>query len=458
MMTIPAYASQIIKRARSIADLPNSKFISSDDESDSINESWRDIYAKLIDSDDDYFLTEARLTTGTAVTGTDCEFVITLPADFYRLRYLDYQVSGNVWEPVPKFPLSMKDYSPGAPYYRIKNGTLWVIWSGLSGTGTMKIGYYPVPAFATCPKEDYEYGTSYDGTEFPLIASPVYAKPSNTAVYITSGTGIIAESIDNGTVTAPVTLLTTTGPCSNLVYYKGYLYWIEAADIWSAPATLIGTLTPVQLTVTADVTSFAIFNDLIYFCDATDINTCTLAGATITSILTGTGSWICACGGQVYYVTGTDLLRIGSAIVVLAGVSACVTDGTYLYAIVSNVLYRITLSTTFTVALQESIRTDVSVIGPVHGSRIPVITKEAQTFIAIDTTIDYAFDYPSNLVPEIMAYQSAVDFRAKQKGDTTELKSRLIDLWSRFGKVAKRDDYKPTRIQNVMDHSAWGIR
>ncbi|MFA5377262.1 MAG: hypothetical protein WC455_16045 [Dehalococcoidia bacterium] len=458
MMTIPAYASQIIARARSLADLPNSKFISNDDESDSINESWRDLYAKLLENDDDYYLTETTLTTGTAVTGTDCEYLITLPTDYFRLRYLDYQVSGNLWEPVPKFPLSMKDYSPGSPYYRIKNGTLWVIWSGLSGTGTLKIGYYPTPAFVTAQATDLAYGTSYTPATFANIAYPVYVTRLNAGCYVYGGNDIRAESIDNNTVAAPVSLLSTAGTRTNLVYYKGYLYWLEGGDIYRAPTDLVSALTPATVVTAGVVSSFAIFGDLIYFCDATDINTCTLAGASITSIMTGTGSWICKTGTQVYYLSGTDLMRVGSATVVLAGASACVTDGTYLFALVSGTLYRLTLSSTYTVSAQESMRTDVASIGPYYGSRIPVITNQGQTFLAISSTADYEFDYPSNLVPEIMAYQMAIDFRAKQKGDTAELKERLAGLAARFAINIKRDDYKPTRIQNVMDHSAWGVR
>lgn len=453
MMTIPATASQIISRARSIADLPNSKFIESDDESDSLNESWRDIYSKLIDADDDYYLTEASLTTGTAVTGTDCEYLITLPTDFLKIRYLDYQIAGNAWQPVQKFPLSMKDYNPGAPYYRIKNGTLWIIWSGLIGTGTLKLGYYPVPEFATTPNRDLAYGTSYTGATFPLVTSPVYALPLNNGVYVYNTNVIKAESVDSGTVSSPTSLLTTAGTRTNLVYYKGYLYWLEGGDVYRALASLTGTLTPAAVVTAGVVSSFAVFADHIYYCDASNISRSNLDGSSASVLLASTGSWICYCGGQTYYLSGTDVKRIGSAAVVQANVAACVTDGTYLYALsTAGVLNRLTLSGAYAVTATDQLRSDVATIGPVHGGRIPVITSETQEFLAIDTVVDYTFDYPSNIVPEIMAYQCAVDFRAKQKGDTTELKARLVDLWMRFGRMAKRDDYKPGRVQNVMDN------
>jgi hypothetical protein len=90
---------------------------------------------------------------------------------------------------------------------------------------------------------------------------------------------------------------------------------------------------------------------------------------------------------------------------------------------------------------------------------VPVLKTGYGQLLGIDATVDYNFSFPNNLVPEIMAYQSAVDYRAKQKQDTTELKMRLghptggegpsIGLWQRFETSIKRDEYQPNRIRNA---------
>jgi hypothetical protein len=84
---------------------------------------------------------------------------------------------------------------------------------------------------------------------------------------------------------------------------------------------------------------------------------------------------------------------------------------------------------------------------------LPLITRERSLLLALDVTINYNFDYPNNLVPEIMAHRAAIDFRAKGQKDTTELKARLAELWERFRSSIKRDEYEVTRIKNAY---AWG--
>ena len=103
-------ASEIILRARHVADLPSSEFIDHNDELASLNESWKDIYAALLDNDDDYSVTETTLTLGPtfAVAGATNEYLLPLPTDCDRIRYVDYRGTMD-WLPMSKFNLSMKD-------------------------------------------------------------------------------------------------------------------------------------------------------------------------------------------------------------------------------------------------------------------------------------------------------------------------------------------------------------
>jgi hypothetical protein len=80
---------------------------------------------------------------------------------------------------------------------------------------------------------------------------------------------------------------------------------------------------------------------------------------------------------------------------------------------------------------------------------IPALKDLSQTLQGFDTSVDYDFSYPNNLVPEIMAYQSAIDYRAKQNQDTDELKEKLAAKWQTFSSMIRRDDYLPTRMRNA---------
>lgn len=473
MIEIPAKASQIVERARSVSDLPASKFISHIDELNSLNEAWKDIYSKLTDSDDDYYVTDVDLTLSStyAVSGHPGEYLIPLPSNFYKLRYLDFQ-AGGVWRPVGKFTPQMRDYHTGNPYYRLKGAYLWVLWKNPgTASSTIRMGYYPPPASITVPASPLEYGTSYARNLFALVTAPGYAPYNKIMVYAYGATFIItAESVTLGTVSAPVALFTDSGAVTNLVYYKGSLYWIRGGLIWYKATALIAAFTaPSQATAPSGVTSFFIINNTIYYTNATQVRSCSLTGASDALVSANVGTSVAAIFAAgvttVFYVNASAaLIAVSPATTLFASaINKVQSDGTYLYIRdTSNLLRKLTLSigTTITTTTDTTMQTDALDIGQPQTDGgitiLPVLTSEAQTLQGVDVAADYTFTYPSNLVPEIMAYQSAIDYRSKQGEDTEDLKTRLITLWSRFEAVVKRDEYSVAHIGNVYDEGSWG--
>jgi len=65
--------------------------------------------------------------------------------------------------------------------------------------------------------------------------------------------------------------------------------------------------------------------------------------------------------------------------------------------------------------------------------------------MAISSLEDTEFIYPVNEANEIMAYQSAIDYKRKQNGDISLLMARLSEIQNRFIGVIKRDEYQPER-------------
>jgi hypothetical protein len=459
-------ASEIILRARHVSDLPSSQFIDHNDELASLNESWKDVYAALLENDDDYYLSETTLTLGPtfAVAGTTNEYLLPLPSDCARIRYVDYQGTMD-WLPMLKFNLSMKDNQPASPYYRIKGAFLWVIGASVPATGlAVKIGYYPVQAEITCPRSDLEFGTSYTAPAWMGIAGCCYAAYGQSMVYtITAGTVITAESINSATVAAPVALFTAASAVTNLVYYKGTLYWIRSGDIWYKGSDLISAFAaPTQLGF-ANIVAFCIAADTIYYANATQIRSCSLTGAGDALVVTAAATSLAVYGTAVVYRTAAGAVVVNTptpTTIYASGVTKitgspdvlCVLDST-------GDLRRVTLTigTTATVATDEVIDSGVTDIGfpvPDVGQSpetviIGVRRAESQQLRGVDVTVDYDFSYPNNLVPEIMAYQSAIDYRAKQNQETGELKEKLVQKWNTFGKTIHRDDYLPTRIRNA---------
>jgi len=457
--------SQIVSRARSIAALPATEAISHDDEAASVNASWRDLYARILESNDDYILETAIIVlTPAMLVGTD-EYRVPLPADFYRLRTVDYRDGTGEWKSMDKFPPTARNDLPSTPAYRFDGVSLWVIGMQYD---QVRIRYYPPSEELTHPEEDLEYATGATPLTFPTITSPVHVAYHNTGCYVLGGLNITAGSLDDNTDATPVTLFAAATAVTCLAYYKGYLYWVRAGDVWRAPTDLVtAPLVPVNITGTGTVTSMSVFRDHLYYCDAGSMFIDDLAGGAPVLLLAAAGTWLTLAGGSVFYIDAANALRvIPTAALVLANVVACVSDGTDLYVLdTSGAVRRLTMAGA-AVATNTVVREDVTAIGPWADHRVPLLTGESQQMLAVSDYPDSDITYPAEVVYEIMEYQAAIDFCSKTGRDFAALKTRLgmtadesptgkpTGLWARMEKAAKRDDYRPQRIGN--SRRIWG--
>jgi len=475
-------AQDVVLRARSVSDLPASKFVSHQDELDSLNESWKDLYNALTEADDDYNVTEVNpitLTSTYAVAGANNEYLYPLPADFLKIRYLDYKIAGQDWLPVKKFSMAQKDNQPGDPYYRLKGSNLWIIGGSVAATGiTLRLGYYPVPPTVTCPQNDFVYGTSYAPNLFTTIAAPAYAPYLQTMVY-TYGQVITSENITNATVSSPMALFTESGAVTNIVYYKGVLYWIRGGFIWYKTTALTAAFTaPTQATTPANVICFYIASDTIYYTTSTQIRSCDLTGGTDALVnATANVTSVVVIGPTIIYRTTASLVGtlVPSTTMYASGIAKVTSDGgssplLYIRDNSGNVR-RVTFNaTTAAIVTDDVIDTAATDIGQVIYDInqtpatwiVPVLKSGAanQQLLGVDGTVNYSFTTPNNLVPEIMAWQSAVDYRIKQGADiaghllklghpTNAAEGPATGLWARFEQVIKRDEYRPEKIRNV---------
>lgn len=459
--------SAIETRARSLANISSSKAISHDDVDSSVNQSWKDIYARLIARDDDYFVTvTSAITVSTYATSNPNEYLIplaTIAPDFYQLRAVDWQ--GGAWREMHKFPMSMRNDQPSEPHYRFSGTNLWIVGANIT---QVRIRYYPQPDTLTHPDTDLQYATAVTPNNFALISSPVYASWKNTGVYVYSAQNILEGSIDDNTTGTPVTLLAAGVNLSNLVYYKGYLYWLQAGNIKRAPTDLVTTpLVPANVIATGTVTVFSVYKNLLYYVDAGTMKTANLDGTGAAAGLAVAATSIALAGGVIYYVLAGALKSVTpSATIIASGISAVTSDGTNLFVLdTSGNVRRITVSSTPALLTDSTLSTDVTAMGPWYGNRIPVLTGEGQQFLAISSLVDSDITYPSNVITEIISFQAAIDFCAKLGREWDALKVRLGDadsnpatgLWSTFAKTARRDSYEPERVKNsrVMGGIGW---
>jgi len=477
-------ATDVRDRARSLADLPNAQIITPDDEINSLNETYHDVYDWILQNDDDYFVTETTIVlTASMQSATNLannEYVVPLPTDFYKLRYLDYRAN-NQWQEVDKMPLSARDVSPASPQYRIRGAYLWLIGGmNVSSGYTIRLGYYPTPKGITLPFPTLSFGTSYSPASFQNITEVFFTNSSQSMIYNYGSTSIYVESIASTTVGTPFLLYTSGATVSQMQYYKGYLYLNYSMNIYRAATSLVATIAAFStLTTSNDVTDYAIFRDTIYLCTATAVKTANLTG-TVTAVL---GSLLngpirpALIGSSVYYVDSTNnLMLVGATATLISNVSVITTEGTYLYIQdTSNNLYQATVTSTtlgslatiasdcLSVHIPElMITTPQSDLDQVY---LPVITRESPQMLAIGSSAPYEFSYPSVSFTDVMAYQMAIDFKSKAGQDPSMLAGRLgsrdvangcTGLWLRLYQSLRRDDYQPSRI-NHRYQQPWGI-
>lgn len=130
-------ASDVIKKAKQLADLENSDFISWNESITLLNDAYQNVYQKSINKGNNDFVRVIQ-------TSEKC---ISLPRDFYQLKALTLK-QDRFNTPIMRRPQngSFDDLS-----YDIYNNTLLV--NGYS-SGTIILEYYPTPLTLTLPSED----------------------------------------------------------------------------------------------------------------------------------------------------------------------------------------------------------------------------------------------------------------------------------------------------------------
>jgi hypothetical protein len=138
--------SDIITKGRNLVDVPNTSFYSDAEALQDVQLGWNEIYSMMADANDDFFVTQVYIDTGTLTADSNRQYVYsyTLPSDFYRLRLLQYNNGLGYYEPFDKVTLEDFGFKKG---YRFFETTLKIYDPNLSST--YAIWYYPAPATLT---------------------------------------------------------------------------------------------------------------------------------------------------------------------------------------------------------------------------------------------------------------------------------------------------------------------
>lgn len=422
-------ASNIIERARSLADLQNSRAISWADEKNSINESYKLVYNKLSESDDDYFLNDFLYQNiGIYKDTIPYSYSLPLPADFYKLRTVSYNLNGS-WQPMSRLPLNMRNSNTSEPYYRMKNDDLWIVAGTTTQVSEVLITYYPPAELITLP----DYSTSFN-IKVPLAdkVSLHHCISDENTVFESVGNNIFVYTQNRATPTLLFTSL--IGAVTYPIYYKGLLYFYEGTTLSYIDTNAVGLAIPIQTTLS--VLPFTVQNDIIYYTNGTDTFSNYFLGGSQATLFAGAIRYcVRSLGGASYaFIEGNDYY----------------VDAALIDTGVSYLSYPFYNKNDDTLSAPTVIWKANTNIGALWNNRVISNSTLDRLINTYSTILDTDLLYPTNALFEILAYQSASDFKRKYEEASADLDGKLGQMWDAFlFSIIRRDEYKTEKVQNV---------
>lgn len=448
-------ASNIIQRARDLSDLKNSKFIAHSDELASLRESYRDIYSSVTESNDDYFVEELIYTLSSTYLIGSNEWALPLPPDFYKLRSVDTR-GADMWINVDKYAMSGRNYGAGNLAYRFRGDTLNVIGSpGSAAGGQVRIRYYPPAATLNVPAASISIADAVATAKTPAaiaaLTQSFYVADRNIMLYM-DGLNLVAEDLNAKTLT---TLYVAATAVTFIRYYRGVLYFVRNATIYAIASTLTAVVVPVAVAGPANVANLEVWDqNLWYYETAGNSYKKPTSGGAAVNLGAFASSNICKYGAAYLYRDAGGLVNYAGAISTGVTADFMTTDPAgNVYTREGQELHKRTLSIAYATVTNYTLYDDAGYCGPwaddwanPSNGWLPVAGFQHASLVALSDLEDSEIDYPLNLVPEICAYQSAIDYKRKAQGDPMVLMARLQELRLRLEETIKRDAYQPERV------------
>lgn len=456
----------LIDRARQLADMENSSFISWKENFMAMNSAFNKVYQKAINHNERYWLKEAVLAA--PIVGGD-KVSYTLPEDFYQLYAINDAKTNRVL-------LRMSLNEPESSLrYDIVNNQLVIYGNRFA---ELVVRYFPVPKTLIIPSDDARfeipnisnisskcidiYGTllvwagSKEISGVPVVTINTYdlvsgaqkeyavrraLYPSDEFLQATVN-GIVAGK--NGIV---IDYTTDSQALAFLDLKKSYTYsetlCVRTEYIFTA------FLTPEKDVTTIDNGKFIYCDSLYPYCDASDgaFNFfqnhadigAVLKGSKIVKYIdkdntnkiayynmeteTSEDIYTFSSDVELKYILCKDAIELA---VSKAGIISDI-SGETVYALNGIGVNKIDYDTGY--GLSDKVDSDSLVIHSI-----------------LEST---ELDYPNNFFYEMLAYQLAIQYKAKQNADCNGLLALYQQAEDQFYDTITRDDYQPTRIQNA---------
>lgn len=413
-------ASDIVRRAMSLADIENSDFITFSDKISLLNEAYQTLYQKSLNKDVNAFVRYINTR----------DKVIQLPRDFYQLKAVTLGRDKDV-KVILRRPANA---SFNTLSYDMINNTLHI--NGETSGGTICVEYFPVPTTLTFPNvtKNLELQNVLD------MHKDIYLEQNDTDVYI--------KTLSDTDYVKKVEFVTAP----SVAIPKLLIHMEDDFITFSDSVTqYLFDLNTEQVTETN--LPVVIYNHNTYLYDSTskkllipNINVAVedvdidLHNCTISVLSEDKTKYI----GQNYngglFINGThqdfnaSKMFYRNDLVYLSNGSTLLT------------VYHFDRDYTENTLLDKAV---ISIVGIDDNTGYGYLGKRLNNYSLVSFFDDTQLNFPNNTYFVFMSYLLAFAFKAKQGSDTSQLAVQLEKAEETFYDTLARDDWNPTRITNV---------
>lgn len=410
-------ASDIVRRAMSLADIENSDFITFSDKITLLNEAYQTLYQKGLNKDVNAFVRYINTK----------DKIIKLPRDFYQLKAVTLGRDKDV-RVILRRPANA---SFNTLSYDMINNTLQI--NGDTSGGTICVEYFPVPTTLTLPNvtKNLELQNVLD------MHKDIYLEQDDTDIYIKTLDYVKkVELAKTPSVAIPRLLIHME---DDFITFSDsitqYLFDLNTEQITETNLPVV------------------IYNHRTYIYDSTnkkllipnlnvavedldiDLHNCTInilsedktkyVGQNYNDGLFINGNPQSFSASKMFYWNDLVYLTNGSALLVVYHF-----DKDY----IENTL------------LDEAI---VSIVDIDDNTGYGYLGKRLNNYNLVSFFDDTQLNFPNNTYFVFMSYLLAFAFKSKQGSDTSQLAVQLERAEETFYDTLARDDWNPTRITNV---------
>lgn len=413
-------ASDIVRRAMSLADIENSDFITFSDKISLLNEAYQTLYQKSLNKDVNAFVRYINTR----------DKVIQLPRDFYQLKAVTLGRDKDV-KVILRRPANA---SFSTLSYDMVNNTLQI--NGETSGGTICVEYFPVPTTLTFPNvtKNLELQNVLD------MHKDIYLEQDDTGVYIKtlSDTDYVkrVEFVTPPSVDIPKLLIHME---DDFITFSDsitqYLFDLNTEQVTETSLPVV------------------IYNHKTYLYDSTNkkllipnINVAVedldidLRNCTISVLSEDKTKYV----GQNYngglFINGMHQDFNASKMFYWNDL-VYLSNGSTLLAI-----YHFDRDYTENTLLDEAV---ISIVGIDDNTGYGYLGKRLNNYSLVSFFDDTQLNFPNNTYFVFMSYLLAFAFKAKQGSDTSQLAVQLEKAEETFYDTLARDDWNPTRITNV---------